>query len=476
MKRFFAVFTVSFLCLLTACTGKDNPVPEWIWNDPPEKGNEGGDTPGGGDDDINPVDPSFVGKPRYVWIDASANFYYYADDKSQIEADMNKIKECGFTDVIVDIRPTEGTVLYKSKVAPETKRLAAWIKGQYKYVTRTKNFDYLQAFIDAGHKAGLRVNAAMNTFVGGYGGYYGLESEGPIFSGEIPASWATVINGKNGVVSTFSDNAEGTVFLNPANPEVQEYLLKIIAEIAAYDVDGIILDRCRYDDNGLMCEFSDISKEKFEEYYGKKLANWPGDIFKPGAESLPSTPNEIQKSWLAFRAKTIHDFVEKASATVHSVNKKVRFGCYVGAWYSTYYTSGVNWASPKFDPYKNSSYRKWANADYASYGYADHCDFMMLGCYAGTSSVYGSGEWTMEGFCKLGKDLLRGDTVFAGGPDIGNSTGFENGGQDAVIPQTIDACINVADGYFCFDLCHIRMYDYWKAFKQGFDNYISTVK
>ena len=81
----------------------------------------------------------------------------------------------------------------------------------------------------------------------------------------------------------------------------------------------------------------------------------------------------------------------------------------------------------------------------------------------------------MEGFCKQGKKLLCGDTEFAGGPDVGNPSGFENGGQDSVIPQTIDACINAADGYFCFDICHIRMYDYWKAFKKGFEDYLSTI-
>lgn len=485
MRKFFKILALSSLCILFGCTEKNETIPEWIWTDPeqnPGGSDTGEDNPGGGEtgdedqDGKKPTEPSFEGKPRYVWIDASANFQYYANDKDRIANDLKKIKKTGFTDVIVDVRPTEGTVLYRSKVAPETVELAAWVNGQYKFVKRTGNFDYLQAFIDAGHSVGLRVNAAMNTFVGGYGGMYGLHSVGPIFTGDIPSSWATVINSSDGLVSTYSQDAQGTVFLNPADPAVQEYVLKIIAEIAEYDVDGIILDRCRYDDNGLMCEFSDTSRDLFETYYGKKVENWPGGIFKAGTESLPSSLNEVQKSWLAFRAKIIHDFVEKASSKVHSINSKVRFGCYVGAWYSTYYTSGVNWASPKFDPYHEVSYRKWANADYAKYGYADHCDFMMLGCYASASSIYGSGEWTMEGFCKLGKKLLCGDTEFAGGPDVGNPAGWENGGQEALIPKTVDACINAADGYFCFDLCHIRMYDYWNAFKQGFDDYIFTTK
>lgn len=422
-------------------------------------------------------EPQKEGKPRYVWIDASASFQYYANDAEYIAADMARVKEAGFTDVIVDVRPTEGTVLFKSAKAPATKRLAVWFHSStgstsYKFVERTKNFDYLQTFIDAGHAVGLRVNAAINTFVCGYGGIYGLASEGPIFSGNIPESWATVDSYSDGIRSSFYKGVEGTVFMNPANDDVQDYMLTLIGELAAYkDLDGIILDRCRFDDEGLGCEYSDITKKKFTEYLGKEPSAWP--VFAAGTSSLPSVVTAEQKSWLSFRAKVIHDFVEKASAKVHSVNPKVRFGCYVGAWYSTYYTSGVNWASPK---YKTSShYPKWADSDYASYGYADHCDFMMLGCYASATSIYGSGEWTMQGFCNNGRTLLAGDTEFAGGPDIGNSTGWEKGGQGAKIPDTINACINAADGYFVFDLCHIRMYDYWSDFKKGFDEYLSKL-
>ena len=50
------------------------------------------------------------------------------------------------------------------------------------------------------------------------------------------------------------------------------------------------------------------------------------------------------------------------------------------------------------------------------------------------------------------------------------------GGQAAKIPDAIDACINNSDGFFAFDLCHIKMYDYWNAFKTGFDNYLESVQ
>lgn len=443
---------------LVCCTPQSNPDPETT--DPETE------------KPVVPVDPTPVqAKPRYVWIDASANFNYYANDKAYIAKELKKVADCGFTDIVVDVRPTEGTVLWKSSVAPEARRLAAWIGSNYRFVQRTATFDYLQAFIDAGHAAGLKVHAAINTFVGGYGGYYGLESEGPIFTGDIPASWASMHYTADGLESAYYDGVQGTVFLNPANDKVQDYLLSLLKELAAYDVDGIVLDRCRYSDAGLQSDFSEVSHTKFVEYLGHEPVKWP--VFEPGVDDIPAPMGEDQYAWLTFRAKTIHDFVEKAADTVHGVNKDVKFGVYVGAWYSSYYSSGVNWASPRYLTHK--AYPRWANSEYHKYGFADHCDFMLLGCYAASASIYGTTEWTMQGFCMRAKSLLMGDTVFAGGPDVGNPEGWQNGGKSASIPKTVDACINAADGYFVFDLCHIRMFDYWTPFKNAFSNYINTL-
>ena len=451
--KLFRLHIFSVLVLAVACNSKpvtEEPVPE------PEP---------------EPQVETPEGKPRYVWIDASANFYYYANDKTFIAAELSKVADCGFTDIVVDVRPTEGTVLWKSKVAPEATRLAAWIGSSYRFVNREATWDYLQAFIDAGHSAGLRVHAAINTFVGGYGGYYGLDDEGPIFTGDIPAGWAAMDNTSSGISSSYYSGVKGTVFLNPANDDVQAYILAMLKELAGYDVDGIILDRCRYDDTGLQSEFSDVSRQKFAEYLGEEPASWP--VFPSGTSSLPAIVTPVQKAWLSFRAKTIHDFVEKAADTVHEVNPDVKFGVYVGAWYSSYYTSGVNWASPRF--LTHVKYNKWADADYHKYGFADHCDQMLLGCYAATESIYGSGEWSMQGFCKLAQGLILGDAPFAGGPDVGNPEGWQDGGKSAYIPKTVDACINEADGYFVFDLCHIRMHNYWASFKNAFTYYLNSL-
>ena len=453
-------FVTALTVMLASCGGsKDNPWnPDW--------------------DKPSPTDPEEnVGKPRYVWIDAAANFSDYENDKERIASDLKKIKDVGFTDIIVDVRPTSGDVLFKSSVAQPLKKVDVWKNGSYVWVSRTGTYDYLQAFIDAAREVGLKVNASINTFVGGYFCPYGLGNDGMLFRESGKKSWASVINSSNGLTNVMDLNGPddwGTRFLNPANEQVQNYVLQIIKDLAKYDLDGIILDRCRYDDYGLQSDFSDVSKNKFEAYSGLSISSWPGDVLAPGTTELGWKASETVKKWLEFRASVIHDFIVKASEAVHSINKDIRFGAYVGAWYSTYYTSGVNWASPKYDPKADGYF--WASANYKNCGYADHCDFMFLGAYAGTDSIWGSGEWTMQGFCKQGKTLLKGDVEFSGGPDIGNSTGWTAGGQASKIPDAISACINNSDGFFVFDLCHIKMYNYWDAFKKGFDDYLKTVK
>ena len=451
----------------------EKPDDGYIWPDnwSEEEKQEPEDNPQDPDKD-EPKPETKEGKDRLVWIDAAANFEDYANSEKNIAADMKRLKETGFTGVIVEVRPTTAGLLFKSDVEAPLTQVDAWVTGGYVWLKRTADFDYLQAFIDAGKAEGLDVYAAINTMVGGKQCPYGLGSSGPLFDGSAKKEWASVINTADGLVNCM-DMAEGTKFLNPANDEVVDYLLGILEDLAAYDVKGIILDRCRYDDFELQSDFSEVSRKKFEEYIGKEVKNWPGDIFAPGADKLSSPVSQMQVKWMEFRAKNIHDFMEKASARVHSVNPDLDFGAYVGAWYSSYYYSGVNWASPSYNA--KSAYT-WATSEYSSYGYADHCDIMIIGAYASTKSIYGSNEWTMEGFCKRAKNIFAGDVPYIGGPDIGNSTGFENGRQGSLMPKIVDACINNSTGgMFFFDLCHIKMYDYWNDIKKAFDQYLESL-
>ena len=481
---------LSFVLLaFIACDAKT----EYPWLD--QWGDISGSKPGTGDesdkdsdtdsdDDKDEIENNQIGKSRVVWIDACANFEDYANDESKIDADMKKLKEAGFTHVVVDVRPTNTGVLFKSAIEPALTKVDAWTKSGYRWVNRTATFDYLQAFVNAGKKYGVRVYASINTMVGGCD-CGSLGKVGILYEDNSKKSWASQICTSSGVQSCLELSKTGAKFLNPANDEVVAYLLNLLAELASYDITGIILDRCRYDDYDLLSDFSDVSRAKFEEYIGTTASKWP--VFNHDQGSTLSSVTTLQAQWMAFRAKNIHDFVEKASERVHAVNPNIEFGAYVGGWYSTYYLSGVNWASPKYNARRSYS---WATTDYSTFGYADHCDIMFIGAYASSLSIYGNGEWTMQGFCKNAKNLFCDDVPFIGGPDVGNSSGFNDAWDGnthkkypdtypdpaTLMPNIVDACINSSTGgMFFFDLVHIKTYEYLDDIKKGFDKYLETL-
>ena len=456
------VYIALCIFLAAACASKDDSTYKWrdAWRES-----------GQPEEPEDPISPEIVGKPRYVWVDAAANFQYYANDANAIYTDCRWIADMGFTDLIVDVRPTTGDVLYASSVAPPCMKEAAWVNGRYKYVERTATFDYLGTFIAAGHEAGLRVNAAINTMVGGYHSTIG--DVGMLYDHPERKNWCSVDNLSGSLTNAMDDPDYGPRFLDPANEQVQDFLLTLLGELASYEgLDGIVLDRCRYDDNNLDAGYTDAAKEAFTTYLGSAPSAWP---VLPAGQTYVTNPSTLQKNWLTFRCKVIHDFVEKAAAKVHSVNADVRFGVYVGAWFSEYYRSGVNWTSAQYNLKTEESSYKWVPNNYQKTGFADLLDFIFLGAYAGTGNVHGSTEWTMEGFAKLGAKRLAGAVPFAAGPDIGNGSGFENGHQEALIPDIVETMMKNAGGLFIFDLCHIRMFDYWDAFKEGIGQYLETL-
>ena len=407
-------------------------------------------------------------KRLYIWVDAMANFPDFANSKENIRRDLTLAKEAGFTDVVVDIRPTCGDVLYQSETGHQVEWLGAVMDGKWSRCYRTADWDYLGAFIEIGHELGLRVHAGFNTFMAGDEDSLGIN--GLLFRDADKRDWATCYSLKDGIHNAL--DCKMFAFFNPANPEVQQYLLKLIEELAAYkDLDGIVLDRCRY--AGLNADFSELSKQQFMEYMGVDSIRWPEDVLPAGATYWDALDVKNHgpyfKQWCAYRAKVIHDFVEKASKVAHKVHPDITFGVYVGGWYSQYFDVGVNWASPDYDAAMD--FPMWASEELSRYGYADHCDHMLIGAYASPAAVYGDKEWTMEGFCRLAKEKI-GDAcpIVCGGPDVGNwdpKNLYDKELEDQAVVNSVKACYDACDGYFLFDMIHLKKAHRWEEVGQG---------
>lgn len=413
--------------------------------------------------------PTVTEKRAFIWIEGNANFPDYGDSKENIARDMAKIADCGFTDIIVDVRPAGagGDVLYKTDKCPQVDFMGAWIDGVYTRVERSADWDYLQAFIEAGHKVGLRVYAGFNTFCGGQ--QSGLGTHGVLYRNEPVSQHATMLNTADGIVSIMNVWADEK-FLNPVHPEVQNYTLDLLADLAKYsDLDGIILDRGRF--HSAQSDFSDYTRSEFEKYIGTKVQNWPSDVAPAGHEHFVPSPKPVHfMQWVEFRAKVIHDFIVKARDTVKSVNPDMDFGAYSGGWYEQYYDYGPNWASPTYQA--NKHFPDWATVKYNSYGFADHLDVQIIGAYASYSAVYGSYEWSMQGFCRLAREKTKnGPKLLIGGPDVGNWNWDGNATLNQelqAVTNSVKACADECDGYFLFDLIHLKLEPRkWDAAKEG---------
>lgn len=412
-----------------------------------------------------PSDP----KRCFIWIEGNANFSDYGDSRDNIARDMAKIADCGFTDIVVDVRPAGagGDVLFKTDKCDQVHFMGAWVGGNYVKVQRNSDWDYLQAFIEEGHKAGLKVYAGFNTFCGGHES--GLGTNGVLFRDTEIRKYATMLNTAQGIKSIMNEWADEK-FFNPVHPTVQNYVVGLLEDLALYeDLDGIILDRGRF--YSAQSDFSDYTRSEFEKYIGQTVTDWPADVVPPGHEHFVPDPKPVHfMQWVEFRAKVIHDFMVKARAAVKAVNPDMDFGAYMGGWYEQYYDYGPNWASP----YYAASYYfpDWATKKYESYGFSDHLDVQIIGAYASYNLVYGESEWSMQGFCRLAKEKTKGAPgLLIGGPDVGNWAGGASVNLEvelASVTNSVPACANECDGYFLFDLCHLKLEPRkWDAVKEG---------
>lgn len=403
--------------------------------------------------------------PKLMWFDATGNLGRF-DNKDSIDFYLEKIKSIGFTHAVVDVRPISGHVLYNSKYAPF---LSEW-KGKKRKIS----FDYLDYFIQKGHEIGLEVHASLNTFVAGHN-YYDV---GPVY--EAHPEWASILYTiQNGLVPITSLKDKYSAMVNPINPEFQEYILNIFKEVVEKypNLDGIILDRVRYD--GYMSDFSDLSRTKFEEFLKKPLDKFPDDIYKWEKDELGNfypKKGKYYLQWLEWRAKNIYDFMQKARQTVKSVNSNISFGTYTGAWYPSYFEVGVNFASNKYDASKDFD---WATPTYKNTGYAELMDLFTVGNYyqSVTKKEYWKKDkavknetdmqaqkniwYCVEGSCENLRNIM-GENKFLGG--ILADQFYEN---PQGLTESIKMNLQKSDGLMIFDIVHIINKNMWDAVEKG---------
>ena len=226
---------------------------------------------------------------RAMWLDRGTIV------KARSEADLVKIfdnmAQAGINTVFFETI-NAGYPIYPSRVAPEQNPL-------------TKGWDPLKASVKLAHERGIELHAWVWTFAAANQRHNQILNQpidylGPVLSRH--PNWA--ISDRKGNVFDFGSQYR-KAFLDPANPEVQRYLLALLDEIVTqYDVDGIHLDYIRYpfqDPNrDRTFGYSDISRSQFKQITGVDPI-----------EISPSHP--LWSQWTAYRLRQVDNFVATAS-------------------------------------------------------------------------------------------------------------------------------------------------------------------
>lgn len=407
------------------------------------------------------------GKRALMWIDGEANFKRFSSPDS-IDWYVAKLARMGFSDVVVDVRPITGEVLFNSPYAPTTK--------EWQGFTRP-DFDYLGRFIQAAHSRGMKVQASLNCFSGGHN-YF---DRGVIYSSH--PEWVSWVYLTDGRIVPMTEKPTGyDCMIDPLNEDFRRTFVLMLQDLVRQypSLDGIVLDRVRYD--GLDADFSDHTRRCFEKHIGQSVKRWPQDIFtwtQQGGQWVPK-PGRWFRDWILWRSQIIHDAMKQMRKAVKDVRPTCSFGTYTGAWYPSYYEVGVNFASNKYDPYKEKAYSEWATPGYKQTGYAELLDLYMTGNYFTditikehrqanrlvwneTDTRPQSGDWfCVEGACRGLRTILDG-RPFYGGILVDQLLATPGKIADAVAMN-----LKQSDGVMVFDICYLAGHEErWKEIAQG---------
>ncbi|MCH1639952.1 S-layer homology domain-containing protein [Paenibacillus timonensis] len=383
-------------------------------------------------------------KEVILWVDQASNAKKFQTSE-QVRAFLQKAKDSGVTSIAFDVKGVEGYVSYKKNDLtgrPYVSEIQAPEKAG-----ASPNLDLLQEFIDHGHALGLEIHAAVNVF-----------AEGSIAHNEFAVlndhlDWEERVHyaENNGEIKRLRESAkQGLVaFVNPANDEVREYQLKTFEEIIKnYDVDGVVHDRGRYDNEG--ADFSEETRVKFEQFLlqrGKTLSQWPNDIFY--YENNARVDGPLIQDWWEFRSSVIQSFFGEVKALVDSyeaqTGRTIKVSSYVGSWYETYYLNGVNWGSKNFriHPSLGLPVESVYTPEYYDTGYIEYLDFLMIGAYQTTSQE-------IQKYITLGNIVTNGEIPLYAGIALNNVQ------LPAVQREVFQAGLKTTNGLMLFDASQIN--------------------
>ena len=234
-----------------------------------------------------------------IWIRPT----YY--DQESIEKVLDNLANAGINNVFIETY-YHGKTIFPSN----TMEKYGFIKQYEDFV----GFDPLRIWITEAHKRGIKVHIWFQTF---YAGNKPPETNPEYILAKRP-EWANYQK-KNADSETlvYSVSEHNGYFIDPANPEVQNFLYELLCEIITrYKPDGINLDYIRYPQS-LSANYSNydmsnwgytrFAREEFQKVYG--------------IDPIELRPTDaLWNYWRFYRCSKVTNFVKRASALCRSNN------------------------------------------------------------------------------------------------------------------------------------------------------------
>ncbi|MDD4125242.1 MAG: family 10 glycosylhydrolase [Eubacteriales bacterium] len=228
---------------------------------------------------------------RAIWLRPTAS-----DTRIKVNETVKAIHEAGYNAVCIELLFNSVTIF-----SVDTDEYL------FSQDPLLNGFDVLEAYIDECHKYGIEVHGWMTC----YRVSHGSSTNRNLAVSTLKPEWLCMA--KSGTVEV--GDTKG-YFLNPALPEVSEFLLKFYRYILnTYSLDGFQLDYIRYpyaagEDFG----YDDYTRSLFEDEYGTDPINL-------------TSSSSLWNDWCRFRAAFVTDFVGEVSQLV----KEIRPDIYLSA-------------------------------------------------------------------------------------------------------------------------------------------------
>ncbi|WP_133526495.1 family 10 glycosylhydrolase [Flavobacterium sp. 245] len=391
-------------------------------------------------------------KIKVLWIEQFPNAKVLTN-RTAVDSMLKNAKIAGFTHLVLDVKGPEGYVSYRKNNLSHTPYFTSTSNPDKKIAE--DGFDLLGELTDGAKKGGFKIFVSFNFFTEG-----NVTTQDYAVLKQHP-EWEEMVQRPEdkGQILKISESKVGQeakegkrlalAFVNPANPQVVDFqLLRVKEVLENYAIDGIVLDRTRFDN--FYADFSELSKNKFAEYLkqkGKQLDNFPKDAFSIDSEGK-MVEGKYFIDWITFRSTVIKEFAFKVRKMVNeykaSTKPNLQLAAYVGSWYETYYQNGVNWASSTFNynPILGFPESKFYSAEYSKTSYLDNLDFIMIGTYYKTDKEIAK-------YVTLGNILVDGKIPVSASlslPDL----------NDTERRIAIKSAFKNSSGLMIFDLCYIK--------------------